>query len=114
MWHTSPVTKGLALDNSYVSLVLGKGIVVFGAVFASLCTCAARARKDERYVPFLFALTFFAVVGFAENVANSIAMNFSLACIAYLLYGVPVAANRYEEASRAGQGGGKRGEWHEA
>lgn len=107
VWHTSPVTKGLALDNSYVSLVLGKGIVVFGAVFASLCTCAARARKDERYVPFLFALTFFAVVGFAENVANSIAMNFSLACIAYLLYGVPVAANRYEEASRAGQGGGK-------
>lgn len=110
VWHTNPVTKGLALDNSYVSLLLGKGVVVFGAVFASLCACAARARRDMRYVPFLFALTFFAVVGFAENIANSIAMNFSLACIAYLLYGVPVAANRYDASLRIEHGGGKRGE----
>lgn len=109
VWHTSTVTKGLALDNSYVSLILGKGVVVFGAVIASLCACAVSVRKDSRYLPFLFALTFFAVVGFAENIANSIAMNFSLTCIAYLLYGVPVSADRNEMKTRIGSTGERMG-----
>lgn len=105
VWHTSPVTKGLALDNSYVSLMLGKGVVVFGAVVVSSLTCAVRAQRDIRYLPFLFALVFFSVVGFAENVANSISMNFSLACIAYLLYGVPASADRHWDVPRVGCGG---------
>ena len=83
------VEAGIVIDNSYVALLLGKGVVVFALLLGLYAMCFRGARDNGVYASFCLAMVYFLVCGFAENTLASIATNFCTMGIAYLLYGSP-------------------------
>lgn len=91
----------IVIDNSYVALLLGKGVLVFALIVGSFICCFLKARTDARYQSFCLAMAFFVVSGFAENTMTSIATDFCLLGISYLLYGPPFSVGEADTEKNA-------------